>query len=40
MQSIYSFGIHDFEGSLNDIFVVDNYFKVDEKVPYGPVIIE
>ena len=40
MQQGYSFGVHKFNGSWDDSFVVENYFKVDKKVPYGPVIIE
>ena len=35
MQQGYSFGVHKFNGSWDDSFVVENYFKVDKKVPYG-----
>jgi hypothetical protein len=40
MQQGYSFGVHKFNGSWDDPFVVENYFKVDKKVPYGQVVTE
>lgn len=40
MQQGYSFGAHKFNGSWDDPFVVENYFKVDKKVPYGAVVTE
>ena len=33
MQQGYSFGVHKFNGSWDDPFVVENYFKVEKKVP-------
>lgn len=40
MQQAYSFGLSEESGSWADLAAVENYLKVDKKVPYGAVVTE
>lgn len=40
MQQAYSFGISENSGTLSDLAAVENYLKVEKKVPYGAVVTE
>ena len=40
MQQAYAFGIVKYSGTLSDLVAVENYLKVEKKVPYGAVVTE